>query len=76
MTRDEIAGELYRMNKKFVNTRWLMRGLTSRVDYKRDMYIWFAKVSTKMAIQAIRERVSPLNVEHYQALVTPDWYDN
>ncbi len=75
LTRDEIAMELYRMNRKFVNTRWMLRGLTSRVDYKRDMYIWFTKVSAKMALDAVRRRVNPLHVGHYQQLVKPSWYD-
>ncbi|MDG1478082.1 MAG: radical SAM protein [Myxococcota bacterium] len=75
MTKDEIAYALYDMNKKFVNTRWALKGLTSRVDYKRDMYIWFTKVSAKLALDAVRQRISPLNVEHYQGLVKPEWYD-
>lgn len=76
MTRDEIADELYRMNRKFVNSRWLLRGLTSRVDYKRDMYLWFAKVSSSMALEAVKKRVNPLHVGHYQQLVKPRWYDS
>jgi anaerobic magnesium-protoporphyrin IX monomethyl ester cyclase len=76
MTKDEISMELYRMNKKVVNTRWILKGLTSKVDYKRDMYIWFAKVSAKMALEAVKQRVNPLDVGHYQSLVKPNWYDN
>lgn len=76
MTRHEIAEALYRMNQEFVNNKWLMRGLLSRVPYKRDMYMWFTKVSAAMAIDAIKQRINPLNVEHYQQLVTPDWYDS
>jgi anaerobic magnesium-protoporphyrin IX monomethyl ester cyclase len=76
MTRDEIAESLYRMNKEFVNKRWMAKGLTSRVPYKRDMYIWFTLVSAKMALDALKQRVNPLNVEHYQQLVTPEWYDS
>lgn len=75
MTRDEIAVSLYEMNKQFVNNKWLAKGLMSRVPYKRDMYIWFAKVSASVAIEAIKQRVNPLKVENYQQLVTPDWYD-
>ena len=75
MSRDEIATALYRMNKQFVNTPWMLRGLFSKVPYKRDMYIWFLKVSAAMAIDALKERISPLNVAHYQQLVTPGWYD-
>ena len=76
LSRHEIAEELYRMNKKLVNPRWLMKGLTSPVDYKRDMYIWFAKVSASMAFDAIKKRINPFNVGHYQQLVKPAWYDH
>jgi len=76
MTKDEIGMELYRMNEEFVNRKWLLRGLFSKVDYKRDMYIWFTKVSAKMAVEALKQRVNPFNVEHYQSLVKPDWYDS
>lgn len=75
MSKDEIAWELYKMNKQFVNRKWLLRGLFSKVDYKRDMYIWFTKVSAKMALEAIKNRINPFNVEHYQSLVKPAWYD-
>ena len=75
MTKDEIGWELYRMNKEFVNQKWLLRGLFSRVDYKRDMYIWFTKVSVKMAVEAIKNKINPLDVSHYQGLVKPEWYD-
>jgi len=64
------------MNKKFVNTKWIMRGLFSKWDYKRDMYIWFSKVSLKMAFEAVKQKVNPLDVSHYQALVKPEWYDH
>ena len=75
LSRHEIAEELYRMNKKVVNTKWLMKGLTSPVDCKRDMYIWFAKVSASMAFDAVKKRINPFNVGHYQQLVKPAWYD-
>ncbi len=75
LTRHEIADALYDMNKQFVNTKWLMRGLFNPVDYKRDMYRWFAKVSASMAFDALKKRVNPLDVGHYQQLVKPDWYD-
>jgi radical SAM superfamily enzyme YgiQ (UPF0313 family) len=73
--RDEIASEIHRMNQQFVGPAWLLKGLASKVPYKRDMYIWFAKVSAKMALEAVRNRISPLAVSSYQQLVKPDWYD-
>jgi radical SAM superfamily enzyme YgiQ (UPF0313 family) len=53
LTRDEIAWALYKMNKQFVNTPWMLKGLFSKVPYKRDMYIWFKKVSALMAVEAL-----------------------
>jgi anaerobic magnesium-protoporphyrin IX monomethyl ester cyclase len=75
LTRDQIADQLYRMNKELVNTPWLLKGLLSRVPYKRDMYIWFTKVSATMALDAVKRKINPLDVEHYQQLVAPYWYD-
>jgi anaerobic magnesium-protoporphyrin IX monomethyl ester cyclase len=75
MNRDEIAAEIYRMNGQFVNPRWLAKGLWHKVPYKRDMYRWFAKVSAKQAWEAVKSRVSPTDVGHYQRLVTPSWYE-
>ncbi len=75
MTRHEIGQALYEMNRKFVNPKWALKGLTSRVAYKRDMYIWFALVSGSMAIQALKDKTNPFNVGHYQQLVTPEWYE-
>ncbi len=75
MTRHEISAALYDMNKELVNNRWLLKGLTSRVDYKRDMYIWFTKVSALMALDAVKRKINPFKVEHYQNLVTPHWYE-
>ena len=54
----------------------MLRGLTSRVDYKRDMYIWFTLVSAKMALQALKQKVNPFHVGHYQQLEKPYWYDS
>ncbi|NOY28121.1 MAG: radical SAM protein [Oligoflexia bacterium] len=75
MDRFEIADALYDMNKALVNKRWLLRGLASRVPYKRDMYIWFTKVSAAMFADALKKRLNPFAVEHYQNLVKPAWYD-
>jgi anaerobic magnesium-protoporphyrin IX monomethyl ester cyclase len=75
MTRDEIADELYQMNKQFVNPKWMLKGLMSKDSYKRDMYIWFAKVSASMALSTAKQRLNPFKVEHYQQLVKPAWYD-
>ncbi len=76
MTRDEIARELHRMNKVFVNPRWMLKGLFSKESYKRDMYIWFTKVSATMWLDVAKKRLNPFRVEHYQQLVEPSWYNS
>ena len=75
LNRDEIAAELHRMNKQFVNPKWMVKGLFSQETYKRDMYIWFMMVSAKMALDVTKQRLNPFKVEHYQQLVKPPWYD-
>jgi anaerobic magnesium-protoporphyrin IX monomethyl ester cyclase len=76
MTRHEIADELHRMNKQFVNPKWMLKGLLSKESYKRDMYIWFTKVSAQMWLEVAKQRLNPFAVEHYQQLVEPDWYNS
>ena len=76
LNRDEIAYELHKMNKQFVNPKWMLKGLFSKESYKRDMYIWFALVSAKMAFDVTKQRLNPFKVEHYQALHKPPWYNS
>jgi len=76
MSRDEIAEAMHQLNQSFVNPRWLLKGLASREPYKRDMYIWFAMVSARMAWDVARQRLNPFRPEHYQRLLTPDWYES
>ncbi len=76
MSRDEIAQAMHELNRAFVSPRMLLRGLLSRTAYRRDMYIWFSIVSARMAWDVLRQRVNPFRVEHYQQLVTPDWYES
>lgn len=76
LDKDEIAQALYEMNRRFVNPRWMARGLFSRVPYKRDMYVWFSIVSLKMALDALRNRLNPFAVPTYQRLLKPPWYES
>ena len=75
MTKDEIGWELYRMNKGICKSEMVVARSFFKIDYKRDMYIWFIKVSAKMAVEAIKNKINPLDVSHYQGLVKPEWYD-
>ncbi len=73
LTRDEVAWEVYLLFRKSVTLAWLFRGLFSRSGYKRRMYIWWLKVTWKLFIGMIKERV--FNMRSGIDLVVPDWYE-
>tara|TARA_Y100001968_G_scaffold280936_1_gene277840 strand:- start:4015 stop:4995 length:981 start_codon:yes stop_codon:yes gene_type:complete len=75
MSRDEISRALYDINRRFVNPRWLLKGLLSREKYKRDMYKWWLKVAMGVSWEAIRQRINPVKEQSYTNLVKPEWYD-
>jgi len=75
MTRDEISRALYDINRKFVNPKWLMKGLTSSQRYKRDMYRWWLKVAVGVSFDAFKKRINPIKEQTFTNLVKPDWYD-
>jgi anaerobic magnesium-protoporphyrin IX monomethyl ester cyclase len=74
MSRREIETELIAMEKAYVTLPWLLRGLSSRSQYKRRMYQWFVKVSARMSLDLLHGMVTrsqgPL-----VPLIKPDWYD-
>ena len=76
MTRDEIAWQIYEMNKALITTKWLVRGLTDKTPYRRYMYTWFTKIAVKQAVDLLTQRVNPLKSREYMNLVKPDWYDS
>ncbi len=75
MTRDEIAWEIYEMNKSLISAKWLARGLTDKTAYRRYMYTWFTKIAAKQAVDLLSQRVNPLKSRDYMNLVKPTWYD-
>ena len=77
MTKDEISRALYDINRKFVNPEWLIKGILSPHEYKRNMYRWWLKVAMKVSMDAVRQRINPLaNPDTYTNLVKPEWYDH
>jgi anaerobic magnesium-protoporphyrin IX monomethyl ester cyclase len=77
MTKDEISRALYDINRKFVNPEWLLKGILSPHEYKRNMYRWWLKVAMKVSIDAVKLKINPLaNPETYTNLVKPEWYDH
>jgi anaerobic magnesium-protoporphyrin IX monomethyl ester cyclase len=75
MTREEIGRALYDINRRFVNPRWLMKGLVSPHKYKRDMYLWWLKVAASVTVDSLKKRVNPVKDMTYTHLVKPEWYD-
>ena len=37
--------------------------------------MWFTKVSAWMFLDALKKKINPFDVEHYQNLVEPHWYE-
>ena len=75
MTRDELAEAMHPMNSTFINPCWLARRLLSRSRYKNDMCTWFLIVSALVSFNVLRQRLNPFRPEHYQQLLTPEWYE-
>ena len=76
MTREEISRALYDINRRFVNPRWLLKGLLSKEKYKRDMYKWWLKVAMGVSWEAARNRINPVKEQSFTNLVKPEWYDH
>jgi anaerobic magnesium-protoporphyrin IX monomethyl ester cyclase len=76
MSRDEIAWQIYHLNKKLVTPKWLMKGLTAKEPYRRHMYAWWAKVAANMALDLAKQRINPFKTRDYMNLVKPEWYDH
>ena len=76
MTRDEIAWQIYEMNKKLVTPQWLMKGLSDSTPYRRYMYMWWFKVASNMALDLAKRRINPFKTRDYMNLVKPAWYDH
>ena len=74
LSRDEIAWQIYEINRALVTPRWLLRGLFDRHPYRRYMYAWWAKVAANMALDLLKRRVNPLRSRDYMHLVVPPWY--
>jgi len=75
MTREEIDKGIIELSKRYVNWRWLLKGLCSRHGYRRNMYLWFMLVTTRVFFASARHFLNPFRAEQYTHLVKPDWYD-
>ena len=76
MTRDEIDRTMADLNRRSVGPRWLLKGLLSRSEYRRNMYIWWLLVTGRLFADSLRQRLNPFRAERYTGSFTPDWYDD
>jgi anaerobic magnesium-protoporphyrin IX monomethyl ester cyclase len=80
LSREEIVDIIYEMNKKYVRLKWLLKGLTSRRKYKRDMYVWWLLVSFKIFLDVMKNRFKSSEKSDFEnefrSLVKPKWYDS
>lgn len=76
LSREDIETILLDMNRRFIRLKWLARGLMSRHTYKRKMYVWWLLVTTRLAVDALRQRLNPFQRDRYTSLVKPMWYDS
>ncbi len=75
LTRDEILDITAEITADYLRPEWIIKGLTSKYTYKRNMYIWWLIVSLKVGIKNIYMKLNPLDPKNYHLLYKPDWYD-
>lgn len=79
MSREEINRWTVWINRKLaLRPAWLLKGLLSRYENRRRMYIWWILVSIKLMAGNLLRGKNPLSlksVTHYTKLVKPKWYD-
>ncbi len=76
MTREEIDLAMIELAKEYVTLPWLIKGLTSRHSYRRNMYIWWTMVTARVFADSVRQRLDPFKRDRYMSLVTPKWYNS
>ncbi len=74
LNRHEISELIYKANKEVINLRWLIKGLFSGDEYKRNMYVWWFLVTIRLFFDALFRLLNPFKREVYTTLVKPKWY--
>jgi len=75
MSREDIDRALAELNRRAVGPRWLLKGLLSRSEYRRNMYIWWLLVTGRLFLDSVRQRLNPFSAERYTGSIEPDWYN-
>jgi anaerobic magnesium-protoporphyrin IX monomethyl ester cyclase len=72
---DEIQDLVYELSKRAMTPAWYLRGILSRHEYSRRMYVWWTIVALKLAVAGLLQRLDPFHPGTYHRLVTPAWYE-
>ncbi len=76
LTRDEILDLTSEITADYLRYGWIIKGLTSRYKYRRNMYLWWLIVSMKVGIKNLYMKMNPFDPKNYQLLYKPEWYDD
>jgi len=74
MSREELEDAIIGLNEAFVSVPWFIEGVTSAHGYRRNMFLWWALVASRVFAGSVRQRLNPLRMERYTHLVEPRWY--
>ncbi|MGB9599736.1 MAG: hypothetical protein ACPL7I_04225, partial [Myxococcota bacterium] len=75
LTREEILDLMAEITSDYIRPRWILKGLTSKYRYKRNMYLWWLLVSLKVGLRNIYMKMNPLDPKNYHILYKPSWYN-
>lgn len=82
MSREELEYKIWEMNKRYMRPWRILRGVFSRHQYRRRMYLWWLKVSMSVGVDYVLDRVLPSRsirrkalLSEYVGMIRPDWYD-
>lgn len=76
LSREEIQYLIYVANKQFASPFWIIKGLFSPFEYKRNLYIWWFLVMLKIFFDLAKKFVNPFGSSEYTVLIKPKWYDS
>ncbi len=71
----EIQLHIYKMHKKLMTPGWFLKGILSSSRYKRNMYLWWLLVTSKIFFSSIFKKINPFKAKTYTNLIKPKWYD-
>lgn len=75
LSREEILNITAEITADYLRPEWILKGLTSSYKYKRNMYLWWLMVSSKVGLRNIYMRLNPFDPKNYHLLYKPSWYD-